>query len=65
MPLATSNINDRPTSAAVGQQPFGGARLRDQRQGGDGVEPGSLHEPEVGQAEPSGPPRLPVSVPAV
>ena len=36
-------INDKPTGAVVGQQPFGGARgVGHQRQGGLEAEPGAL-----------------------
>ena len=38
-------INDKPTGAVVGQQPFGGARIGNQRQGRILPQPPSLGQP--------------------
>ena len=54
-------VNDKPTGAVVGQQPFGGARAeRDERQGRLGAQPAALdvaaHDQDHLRGTPRGPP---------
>ena len=56
-------INDKPTGAVVGQQPFGGARaLGHERQGGLEAEPDALGERADGEGNARAAARLQVSV---
>ena len=55
-------INDKPTGAVVGQQPFGGGRLRHQRQGRRDAEPHALEldAHDQGDVRPADALRVPV-----
>ena len=56
-------INDKPTGAVVGQQPFGGARgVGHQRQGGVEAEPDALGQRADGEGELQPAEGLPLSV---
>ena len=56
-------VNDKPTGAVVGQQPFGGARgLGHQRQGGLEAQPRPLGERAHGQGDLQPAARLPLPV---
>ena len=58
-------VNDKPTGAVVGQQPFGGSRKRDERQGRLDVEPDPLGVTAHDQGDLRLRDRLPLSVPSV
>ena len=54
------SINDKPTGAVVGQQPFGGAGVGDERQGELAMEPDPLGEPADDQGDPPPAEGLPI-----